>query len=51
MVAEEFLLTAISTVGFPIVAFFAMWKMSNDTIKSNTEAVAELKEAIAGLKH
>lgn len=46
MVLEESLLTAISTVGFPIVAFFAMYKMSNDTIQKNTDALNELKEVI-----
>jgi len=47
---EELILQAISTVGFPIVAFFAMYKLSADTIQKNTDAVNELKEAIKEIR-
>lgn len=47
---EELILQAISTVGFPIIAFFAMYKLSADTIQKNTEAVNGLKEVVNGLK-
>lgn len=40
----------ISNVGFPICAFLLMYKQSNDVIKKNTEAIAELKSEIANLK-
>ena len=43
---EEIILTAISTVGFPIVAFFMMYKLNSDVISKNTEALNDLKEAI-----
>jgi len=33
---------AISTVGFPIVAFLLMFYQSNTTIKANTTALKEL---------
>lgn len=35
------LMTAISTVGFPIVAFLLMYKMVNGCIRDNTEAIKE----------
>lgn len=40
----------ISNVGFPICAFLLMYKQSNDVIKENTRAIAELKTEIANLK-
>jgi len=33
--------------GFSAAAFFLMWKMSDDTIKKNTEALGKLSERIA----
>lgn len=39
-------ISAISSVGFPIVAFLLMYKFATDTIQSNTNAFHELKEAI-----
>lgn len=36
------LLTAISTVGFPIVAFLLMFYQSTKTIRENTKVLAEL---------
>ena len=36
------ILTAISTVGFPIVAFLLMFWQSTRTIKENTKALTEL---------
>lgn len=43
---EESILTAISTVGFPIVAFFTMVYTANITISANTKALADLKIAL-----
>lgn len=40
----------ISNVGFPICAFLLMYKQSNDVIKENTKAIAELKSEIVNLK-
>lgn len=40
----------ISNVGFPICAFLLMYKQSNDVIKENTVAIAELKAEIAKMK-
>ena len=37
----ETIMTAISTIGFPIVAFLLMYKMVNGCIKDNTEAIKE----------
>ena len=42
---EEYI-TLINTVGFPIFAFVLMWKLSNETIKDNSNAIMELREAI-----
>ena len=42
---EDALLPAISSVGFPIVAFFLMYQMCKDTIAKNTDALADLREA------
>ncbi len=39
--------TAISTVGFPIVAFFMMYKQSNDVITKNTDALNKLSMAVS----
>lgn len=44
------LIQLISNVGFPICAFLLMYKQSNDVIKENTVAIAELKSEIAKLK-
>jgi len=35
-------LTAVSTVGFPIVAFLLMFYQSTKTIRENTKALQEL---------
>ena len=40
----------ISNVGFPICAFLLMYKQSNDVIKENTIAIAELKNEISKMK-
>lgn len=45
---DETLLAGISTVGFPIVAFYLMYTMCNKTIAENTAMLRELKEAIIG---
>ena len=43
----ETIIQLISNVGFPICAFLLMYKQSNDVIKENTIAIAELKNEIA----
>lgn len=40
------LLTAVSTVGFPIVSFFAMFYLVDKTIKANTEALNKLENVM-----
>jgi len=50
MVGEEILISAISTVGFPIVAFYLMYQLTKDTIQKNTDALQELKEVIISKK-
>lgn len=40
-------ISLISNVGFPICAFLLMYKQSNDVIKENTKAIADLKNEIA----
>lgn len=42
---EEYI-TIINAVGFPIFAFILMWKLANETIKDNTNAIMELREFI-----
>ena len=44
------ILTAVSTVGFPIVAFFMMYKLNSDVISKNTEALQEIKESLREIK-
>lgn len=46
----ETIIQLISNVGFPICAFLLMYKQSNDVIKENTIAIAELKNEIAKMK-
>lgn len=46
----ETIIQLISNVGFPICAFLLMYKQSNDVIKENTIAIAELKSEIAKMK-
>lgn len=48
MTDTDLIMTAVSTIGFPIVAFFAMYQMCNTTIKANTAALENLKAAITG---
>jgi hypothetical protein len=40
----------ISTVGFPIAAFFYLGVRIETTVKDNTKAIQELKEAFLGSK-
>lgn len=40
----------VSDVGFPICAFLLMYKQSNDVIKENTKAIADLKNEIVNSK-
>ena len=46
----ETIIQLISNVGFPICAFLLMYKQSNDVIKENTIAIAELRSEIAKMK-
>ena len=46
----EVIIQLISNVGFPICAFLLMYKQSNDVIRENTKAIAELKNEITNLK-
>jgi uncharacterized membrane protein len=46
MTTEQAVVSAISNVGFPIVAFLLMYRMSRETIKENTEALQNLKGEI-----
>jgi hypothetical protein len=39
-------LTAVSTVGFPIVAFCMMFWFATTIVRSNTTAITELKTTI-----
>lgn len=39
---EETIMKAISTVGFPIVAFLLMYYQSTKTIRENTKVLSEL---------
>ena len=48
---EEILISAVSTVGFPIVAFYLMYQLTRDTIQKNTDALQELKEVIISNKN
>lgn len=43
---EEFMLSAISTVGFPIAAFMLMWHTHNNTLKQLTDAINNLVETV-----
>lgn len=43
---EDTIVTLINQVGFPIVAFFLMYKMAQTTIKDNTTAILELSKMI-----
>lgn len=40
----------VSNVGFPIAAFFLMYRMANKTIKDNTEALIEIKKEVVRLR-
>lgn len=37
---------AISTVGFPIVAYLLMYRFAKNTVKENTTAIRELRSEI-----
>ena len=36
---ETEIFSAISTIGFPIVAFYLMYRMVNEQLKENTKAI------------
>ena len=42
--------TMISSVGFPIVAFYLMYTMCNSTVSKVNDSIQELKETLAELK-
>ena len=46
---EEYI-TIINAVGFPIFAFILMWKLANETIRDNSNAIIELREVVKELK-
>lgn len=39
-------ISAISNVGFPIVAFVLMYRFAKETVKENTQAIRELRSEI-----
>lgn len=43
---EQAMLSAISTVGFPIVAFLLMYRFARDTVKENTAAIRDLHDEL-----
>lgn len=43
---DESIITLISNVGFPIVAFLLMFRLTNSTIKENTNTLMKLTEQI-----
>lgn len=43
---EPSILSAISNVGFPIVAFVLMYRFAKETVRENTEAIRELRNQI-----
>jgi uncharacterized membrane protein len=47
--SEELIITAVSTIGFPIVAFLLMYHSQETTIKANTEALNKVEKAIIEL--
>jgi len=47
---EELIIQAVSTVGFPIVAFYLMYQLTKDTIQKNTDAINDLKEVVISLR-
>lgn len=47
LLANDAAISAISTVGFPIVAFILMYRFATETVKENTEAIRELRTEMA----
>lgn len=47
MMIEGEIISLISNVGFPIVAFLLMYYQSTKTIKQNSEALVKLTEVIS----
>ena len=45
MALEMEIIPIISNVGFPIGAFLLMWRFASTTIKENTAAIIQLKDA------
>ena len=45
---DQSVLTAISTIGFPIVAFLLMYAQANKSIAANTKAINELVVFLKG---
>jgi len=46
MTTEQAVLQAISTVGFPIVAYLLMYRFAKETVRENTEAIRDLRGEI-----
>lgn len=47
---DSSIISGISNIGFPIVAFILMYNMTTKTIKSQTDAINSLKISINDLK-
>ena len=47
---ETSIIPAISSVGFPIVAYVLMWKFAKETVKENTKAIRELQNETEQLR-
>jgi len=45
----ETVLQAVSSVGFPIVAYILMWRFARNTMRENTAAIKELQTEIRKL--
>jgi len=46
MIEIEAVTAAVGAIGFPIVAFYMMYQMCNNTLKDNTTATKELTQLI-----
>lgn len=42
-------ISAVSQVGFPIVAFILMYRFAKETVRENTAAIRELKTEVKNL--
>ncbi len=49
MTFDGLIVQLVSNVGFPIVAFLLMYRLTSTTIKENTASIIELKTAILNM--